>query len=69
MAWVNADIDFRDLDEDDLIDELVSRGYKIETDTPTDLDRELVIAFKLKKFDKVLELIRKDLEDRKGIVL
>lgn len=72
MVWVNADIDMTDIDDDELVIELESRGYKCLEDgvgEEKDLDLKLILAFKFKKLDEVINLVRADLEERKGIVL
>lgn len=71
MAYISVDVDLADLDDTDLIQELRSRGYKIDEGdvSENDLIRQLYDLFHLGKDAEALALIKPYICDQTGRVL
>lgn len=59
MVWLNVDVDLESLDDDELIDEIESRGYKIKPDPVVDTNELLMRIWENRRlgkpFDKELD--------------
>lgn len=75
MPTVSAyvEVDLADFDEDDLVDELESRGYRVIKNTAEEADTNLIdamlYAFKLGNEERAMRLAKELVQDATGRIL
>ncbi len=67
---VDVDVDLSDIDTEDLIEELESRGLSSDGDTVFNEEiEEMFYAFKLGRNDRAMEIAKAIAQEHKGMIL